>query len=320
LVNGDASIAGIVDLNGHDWVSPPDMAEPGPGGFRGAIGGVDYVHNPSRGFGIGGGGDDCSPGNHATVGIWNETWPIYGTDRLLPLLGGSGGSGYWGGGGSGGGGGGGAFLFAVSGSLSVDGQIMANGGQGYTRCSGSGAGGAVRLIANSLQGSGTIRAVGLPNYDGRGYWGGFSGWGRTRIEAMTTDATWDINPVTTIRTPDDPIMLWPPEGAPAVRVVSVGGVAVPSDPRASFELGQEDGTIDLDAPEQIVLETTNVDPGATVRVRITPQIVPVEETYQPSLLDAEFQSGNRDLATWIATGHLPEGHFAVQAHAVNPAP
>ena len=50
LVNGDASIAGIVDLNGHDWVSPPDMAEPGPGGFRGAIGSVRLGALPEWGL------------------------------------------------------------------------------------------------------------------------------------------------------------------------------------------------------------------------------------------------------------------------------
>lgn len=315
LVNGDASIAGTVDLNGHVWVNPPDMAEPGPGGFRGAIGSVGWVHYPSGGFGIGGGNSDGAyGGNHATVGHSNEAWPTYGTERVLPLIGGSGGGGHHQYAGYGGAGGGGALVLAVSGTLAIDGQVTANGGGGYGGFSGPGGGGAIRLIADAVTGTGALRAVGGSHQYGVG------GAGRIRIEATNADASWDINPVTTLRSPDDPIMLWPPEGAPSVRVVSVGEVVVPADPRASFDVGHEDGTIGLDAPEQIVLETTNVDPAATVQVRITPQIVPLEETYQPSLIDAEFQSGNRDLGTWIATGHLPEGHFAVQAHAVNPAP
>ena len=99
-----------------------------------------------------------------------------------------------------------------------------------------------------------------------------------------------------------------------MRVVTIGSTAAPTDPRTSFDPGQEDVTISLAEEGRIVLETTNVDPTATVRVRITPQYG------SPVMIDAVLDSGTVDQATWLVTAELPEGYFTVQAHAVNPTP
>ena len=61
--------------------------------------------------------------------------------------------------------------------------------------------------------------------------------------------------------------------------------------------------------------------ATTVQVRITPEVVSIfPKQVTPQLVVAEFQSGTRDLATWIAYADLPEGYFTIQARAVNPAP
>lgn len=307
LVSGDASIAGTLNLDGQNWVNPPKLAEPGPGGFQGGIGFVNNIHTASGGFGIGGGGMGVYGGNHATAGYANAGWPTYGTARVLPLIGGSGGGGDAVSAQGGGGAGGGALLLAVSGTLSVNGSITANGGYSVNT-SGSGAGGAVRLIADTISGTGRVYAM------GSGQYGGLSGWGRIRLEAIHPGATWDLNPLTTVMAPDAPILLWPPAAAPTVRVVSVGGKPAPADPRANFAPGQQDLTIEQAQTGTIVLETTHVDPGLHVKVRVTP------EYGAPMLLDAAFGSGDLSRATWTATTALPTGNFTVQAHAVNPAP
>jgi hypothetical protein len=70
----------------------------------------------------------------------------------------------------------------------------------------------------------------------------------------------------------------------------------------------------LSGDADILLQTTNVDPLATVQVRITPKYG------APTIVDAAFDSGTLEQATWRATAALPAGYFTVQAHAVNPAP
>lgn len=304
LVSGNAGIEGILSLTGQDYVAPPSVAEPGPGGFAGGINGVSGLHDKGGGFGIGGGDAGAYGGNHATTGRANTDFPTYGTFRVLPLIGGSGGGG-------GGGAGGGAMLLAVAGTASVDGQIAARGGSGGS-WAGGGAGGAVRLVAATIAGTGSIWADG-----GSGY-GGAGGLGRIRIEAVNANATWDLQPATTVMAPtlsetDDTVLIWLPDSAPTVRILSVGGAAAPADPRASYVPEHQDLTLDLMDESPIVLETTNVDPTGSVKVRISPQYGTA------TLLDAVFSSGNRTQATWTATATLPQGYFTVQAHAVNPA-
>ena len=132
---------------------------------------------------------------------------------------------------------------------------------------------------------------------------------------MNAVATWDVQPDTNVVAPDDPVILWLPDGAPIVDVVSIAGTAPPADPHARLELGQEDITIPtLSGDADILLQATNVDPLATVQVRITPKYG------APTIVDAAFDSGTLEQATWLATAALPDGYFTVQAHAVNPAP
>lgn len=309
LVSGDANIAGTLSLVGQNYLYAPARPEPGPGGFLGGVGYQSSSSPAGGGLGIGGGLAGRSGGSHATAGYANPS-PLYGNRRVLPLVGGSGGGGSTTTSGAGGAGGGGALVLAVTGTLRVDGIINASGGSGYSITnSGSAAGGAVRLIAESLAGTGRIYAVG-------GQTSTPGGEGRIRIEALSSSAVWDVVPLTNVAPPDDPVLLWLPAGAPTVEVISIATAAVPPDPRARLELWREDISLPLlGGPADIVLATNNVDTAnATVRVRVTP------EYGAPFFVNAAFDSGDYQAATWVATTTLPEGVFTVQAQAVNPAP
>ena len=88
----------------------------------------------------------------------------------------------------GGGAGGGAVLIASSTRIIVNGTINANGGSpGSPNCvfAGGGSGGAIRLVSNSISGTGTLTAVG-GTADTNGANGGTSG--RVRLEAFTITA------------------------------------------------------------------------------------------------------------------------------------
>ena len=299
LVSGDVTIAGKVYLDGAPW-NKRENSEPGPGGFRGGMAWQNNVAPASGGYGPGGGGikpsDAC--GNHATHGYGNKG-SIYGNARLLPLIGGSGG-------GHGGGAGGGAIFIATPVTLRFDGLILVNGGRGNVYDHGSGAGGAVRLVANRLVGDGEIQAIG--GHDGRTV----GGKGRIRIEVHDIEGRIRTYPPVDISLPDDPVVLWPPPGSTAVRIISINNTKLTADPRASLELGQTDLTLKASPAARIVLETTNVSPEGKVQVRIVPKFG------NPFWVDAAYQDGQTALSTWIAETNLPEGYFVIQALAENP--
>ncbi len=259
LATGDVTIAGDMVLDGADGcaVLGCSYAVPGPGGFSGGIG------NPggsSAGFGPGGGsltGAFGGGGGYGTAGQGNGG-VIYGTDSIVPLIGGSGGS--WGtaGGQNAGGGGGGAILIASSGNIFLDltGGIFADGGEAGLSAGGSGSGGGIRLITNSISGSGVLRARG-------GTFGFNGGDGRIRVEAkrnMLVDAG---DPLFTTGLPGS---VFPDAMGPTLRVTAVNGVPVPADPLATVVSPDvcfiSAGVVTID------IEAQNVPVGLAVTVLI----------------------------------------------------
>jgi hypothetical protein len=315
LVSGNVTIAGSVNLSAANLtVGSYVHTEPGPGGFRGGPGYKDAVAWGSGGFGIGGaplakdGSTWAACASYASSGFRNPG-PLYGNPRLLPLVGGAGGSGSAAHSGHGGAAGGGAILIAATGTIAVNGSIVANGGSilaGWH--SGAGAGGAVRLISETLTGNGSIQAIG----GSQAQYGAAAGIGRIRIETLSVSGSLNASPQTDVVEPDDPVNIWPPAEVPAVRVVSVGGTAVPADPHARFDLGSADLSLADLASAEILLQTTRIDPAGTVQVRIAPKIG------EPYWVNAVFQSGTVAQASWAALANLPDGFFAVQARAENP--
>ncbi|MCB1853195.1 MAG: hypothetical protein KDI83_20875, partial [Gammaproteobacteria bacterium] len=75
LVSGDVTIDGSVNLNGKNWLSAPDLAEPGPGGFRGGTGCYTYGACSSPGFGVGGGNTASGQGYGGSYGDTGSNGP-----------------------------------------------------------------------------------------------------------------------------------------------------------------------------------------------------------------------------------------------------
>lgn len=312
----------------------------GPGGFRGGRGGLidpdDSILGPRRGqSGVGPGGAPADfsnrpgfgnicpgiGGSFGSEGVKSSSCnvstqenitptPEYGGDELLPLIGGSGGSGGASGDttvGSGGGGGGGALLIAVSGTLVINGEILANGGAGGDRgltgssiggVGGGGSGGGIRLIATTLSGNGAINANGgLGGVDGSPGSNGQlnrGGAGRIRLEAETFTRTANTSPPFTSSLPGDIFVV----GMPVLRIASVAGQPAPAVPSGSADIVLP---VDEPNPVTIVLEASNVPLGNTITVTLTPPFGEQVAVVSNALDGTEANS------TATASVDLPEG-------------
>ncbi len=329
LVSGSVTINGTVSLNGQNGL-PPDMggsqSEPGPGGFRGGRGEFTIGPKSSGGFGPGGSritGSGCNIGaagaSYGTGGAAGTSGslpvpPTYGLPWLLPLIGGSGGGGLddttcpttRGGAGAGAG----ALLAAAAQTITLGGVVRTNGGN-YIIPSGAsgGSGGAIRLVADTIQGSGSVYALG-----GSGYTGS-AGKGRIRLEANNINMSGTTDPNASIdTTPFSEPALWPDANAPTVRVISIGGVQVPADPRASFTYPLQDVSLADYAPQTAVIEARHVPLSWTVAVRVIPKSGPDSRVF------ATYVSGDETLSTWHADLTFPNGFSAVQVRASQTPP
>jgi hypothetical protein len=155
LVSGNVTNNGTINLDGSFGNnSGLALPEPGPGGFRGGDG-FSFI-GTSPGFGPGGGNPGGDPPPAATYA------GTYGSQQIIPLIGGSGGAGVAATGGAGGG----AMLIAATGTinLSAGSSIHATGGAGvggqFGTQSANGSGGGIRLVASQILGTGTILANG----------------------------------------------------------------------------------------------------------------------------------------------------------------
>ncbi len=297
LVAGNVTINGTVSLQGQD--GPADVigrlspAEPGPGGFRAGASGPSGF-----GWGYGPGGGNLGNGG----GAYNSA---YGNPQIIPLIGGSG-AGIWNGGfGYSGGGGGGAILIGCAGAISLSGTINANGGSGGPidpAHSLGGSGGAVRLIAQTVSGTGEIQAINPRDS---------SGSGRIRIETPALTTTVRTSPETIAVTPPLNPIIWPADDAPTVRVATVDGVAAPADPTApltsSADVGvQNNGTV------QVILETKNFPIQGVVQLRS------VKKYGTAAWVTAAYSAGDFARSTWVANITFAPGFTTLQARATVP--
>lgn len=307
LVATNATINGIVSLDGQSYNGfTANVAEPGPGGFRGGL-------KFQTGFGIGGG---FGPGGYYNDAGSYSTYHPYGNAQIVPLVGGSGGAASYGSctASANGGAGGGALLIAASGTITVNGYCHANGGNGNACSYGNGvidsfngSGGAIRMIANQILGVGKIEAAGGNSLES----GNTSYPGRIRLEANTTSGTLTLNPSTSAVLPS-PLVIFPGPTAPTVQVLSVFSIAAPADPKASISGSGDDITIAQTNAVAIQLQTANFPTNGTVNVYLKPLTGP------QSILQASFVSGNTNLATWQLNTILPVSHGIIQARAVAP--
>lgn len=216
--NVSVNIEGKLFLNGGSSSPTNTPTEPGPGGFRGGAAGSP---GSGAGLGIAGGIGYSASGNYA-LGT-----NAYGNPSIIPLIGGSGAAAR--GSSIPGGGGGGAILIGAANSIRIfastsnNGLISATGGSSGTSQD-VGGGGAIRLVANSLVGNGTLDA---------------NSTGRIRLESDSVPATFVTTPQTIAVHPNiDPmtntVAIWPGSTAPSVRIVKVSTAVVPAYPPCAF--------------------------------------------------------------------------------------
>ena len=335
LVQGDVTINGTVSLNGQAGLLGPWLAEPGPGGFRGGSAYYAAGASTSAAFGPGGGAVQWNyngaGGSYGGAGYYHNgltpTNPPYGNQSLLPLVGGSGGSSYTDNNKRmSGGAGGGAMLIACANKLtlaSATASIRANGGAGGDGNACGGSGGGIRLVAETFAGNGTIEALGgarAPNDQL------FGGVGRIRLERATNTFSGITAPTSpslvTLAAGATPV-IWLPNNGPTVRIVSIGGITPPADPRAEFGSVGADVVVPQVTNVTVVIETTYVEwPTATNQVAsvITARATPRSDgnfTVAQAVL-TQVISEDPPVARWTANVPVQNGYAAIQVKVVRP--
>jgi hypothetical protein len=193
----------------------------------------------------------------------------YGSQLLIPLVGGSGGGGSPG---IGGGGGGGAILLASNTSITISGAIYAYGGYASgtvgiaAHCYGSG--GAIRLVAPVVNGGGWLDVRGLESTVG----GDFAGAGRIRIDTVDRSRiAFQIYPTTAPTTVSSFMRLFP-EPLPQLNITDVAGQTIAPNTKEPVSISLPTGspsnqTITVQAndfmsmvPIQVVLAPETGDP------------------------------------------------------------
>jgi hypothetical protein len=308
LATGAVVLDGTLDLAGAGGVETGTLhgrrtvAVPGSGGFSGGAGGdLGSKIQPTPGEGPGGGTGGlttapCANGGNTTK-VCGRGGTFSGNRYLIPLIGGSGGEGArWDVGNFfSGGAGGGAILIASSTSIAVNATINANGGSGAGSIAGGGSGGAIRLVAPTITGNGTL-AVSA----GGGYSPATAGW--VRLEAFTISSGLNVPSQRTTRgSPVDTASLRPRS---AVRIKSIGGVAVAVSPSGSYAF--PDVTISSGGAVDVAIEATGIPPGTVVTLYVRPETP--EDSVVVNLPPAEATlAGTIDASTATVTFTFPYG-------------
>lgn len=338
-VPGPGGFAGGLSMT---YDSQASLSYYGGGGY-GPGGGVSQKYYNYTGV-VGAGGSHASRGTsqsdkYNSVTSTTTSGPIYGEDSLVPLVGGSGGAGYNGehesyttlaGGGSGGAGGG-AICIAAKGKVALAGSILARGGRGggYTNNSssfyfmgGCGSGGAVRIVAETVEGSGTIdvssfggtttsltkdvgttiryienRSIGAP--------------GRVRLDASLVTlcggdfTAWTAKPsIGNVNT----VTLW---AEARIIPLTLGGAELPADPVYRADGCNECVSFATAGERELVFRTENIPVDANVIVKVTPRnsTDKFTGTSVPATVDA---GGTYASATWRAMIPLNASRNAFQ--------
>lgn len=306
LATGDVNMTGTIRVSGSNY-STQIPGKGGPGGFDGGYGGVSgrdagAGQGPGGGGGgrfqsasynYGGGAGYRTAGGAGSGPLAGAGGSVYGTERLIPLIGGSGGGGgtsaYATSTGYGGGGGGGTILIASSGSIIFGGyaaaRIEAKGGCSYSLY-GGGSGGAIRLVANSITGApAAIDVAGCQN----------GGMGRVRLEAHTFDGAIAGNPDYSYGAPGSVF----PASAPSLRIAFIAGVAAPVQPTGSYQTPDVTLPTTTANPATVGLEAANIPVGTVIAVTVTPQWGVASTTSSAPL------SGTQAASTATASVTLP---------------
>jgi hypothetical protein len=260
LATGGIHIEGNIYVDGEDGRALRG-GRGGPGGFDGGMPGI-LGNPPGDGMGPGGGRGDTSSGL-AGRGIYGANFPSgsgrlldgtnYGSQLLVPLVGGSGGGGALN---QGGGGGGGAILIASD-------TAITNGPNSLVRAWGgspNGSGGAIRLVAPIIVGTGSVDVGGWNTVNA----------GRIRCDLIERQLFGlRFSPHSAAVTAGEAFMVTFPPNVPSLRLVSVAGEPVPPNAPAGFTVQLPFGA---PAIQPIVLEATDFGVDVPVAIRLTPAV------------------------------------------------
>lgn len=313
----------------------------GPGGFDGGRGGLPEQNQAGgTGMGPGGGGGGIQAPGGDQANCWKRPqggggggfagaggvsqcitssggWyaanlrtgfggPGYGSNSMLPLVGGSGGGGGAGGpngwslAGTGGGGGGGALMVVAAGAVELTGSILANGGSAgninNNECNynyldsgaagGGGSGGAVRLLTPVFSGTGVInvsggkggcRAGGINLNDTTA--GGDGGLGRSSVE-IVSGGTFSLSVI------------------PTLAITGIGGVAVPPNPSGSGDVTLPG---ELPNPADVTIAASGIPVGTVVKLTLS-QPYGVNVTANAAALAGTLESSTATGSINIPTG------------------
>lgn len=302
----------------------------GPGGAGGGIqafGSNDANRCYQKVQGGGGGGfaaagepSKCIQNNSGNVSVDRTGYggPAYGSNSMLPLVGGSGGGGGaggpngWGLPGAGGGGGGGALMLVASGTVVHTGQIIARGGNGGAindgQCldhdygaqyedsggaGGGGSGGAVRILTPAYGGTGTInvdRGLGgcrPGNGTNVDMWnaGGHGGVGRSSIE-IVLGGTFSLSAI------------------PTLAITNIGGVAVPPNPSGAGDVSLP---AELPNPAEIAISASGIPVGTVVKLTL-------HQPYADKVTaNASALTGTLQASTSTGSINIPSGSSVLMA-------
>lgn len=311
LATGNVTVSGTISVNGSNGangVNAGPLFSPGgaggPGAFPGGAGSSRDGKPASDGHGPGGG---ISGGS--LIGVNGTYGAPSSFVSLIPLFGGSGGSGAHRGdafSGGGGGGGGGAIVVASSTQVTVTGAIRANGGQGGTISGsfsgGAGSGGAIRLVAPTVAGTGTLEARVGPSPIGT------PPDGRIRLEAFTLSFTGSAAPAASFANAPGPVTAASTPSLvnlPTLTISSVGGIASPTTPSGSYSTPDVPLPPGTTNPVTITLTATNTPLATQFTVKLRPQFgAAATATSTPS-------SGTFETATATANVSFPLGQVSV---------
>lgn len=168
------------------------------------------------------------------------------------------------------------------------------------------------MISSQFSGSGEIRCLAGE----KATYGNAGSDGRVRLERVSNAGSVSVLPDPSVVDLSDgaTALIWPPAGSPEVKIVSIGGEASPSDPRAAFGTEGADVAIPVVDHTQVVIETTGVEAASQVKVRITPR-----DSANFSVRDAVLDPATtEDPLRWTATIPTTLGYSAVQVQVIRP--
>lgn len=135
-------------------------------------------------------------------------------------------------------------------------------------------------------------------------------WGRIRIEAVNNFSDWELRGKTSIVPLVGAPQIWPSDTSPQAKILSIGGLNAPSDPRAQDGAANADMTLNTDQPVIVRVQCTNV-PIANWKVQLK-LVVPEGDAV---LKECSLVEGNDVVSFWEASFTLPPGVSVIQPRA-----